>query len=349
MQNFFDESTPEGLIIIKEEVLLPNYLPDELLHRDREMKTIAEAIKPLLKKREPDNQFIHGKSGTGKTSCIKFLINQLLEHSPSVLPVYVNCWETATKAAIYNKIIEAMELPLPRRGLSADELLERVLQYIKNYNKPVLLVLDELDGLKQQELLYVIGRANEKEGVLFGIIGISNNPEFISKLDPRTRSSLRFSDLEFKEYNEEQLFSILNDRASLGLAPDTYDERLLRKIARNVEDGSARVALEHLWKAAKHAENNGTSKITLQDLADSLDCENIREGARISETETRIIETLKQGEQTTSELFALLKFDKSKRQFMNHLSQLEKKGIITIEEQAVDSGERYKPKMCRLK
>jgi cell division control protein 6 len=349
MQNFFEDDYTEATIITKEDILLPNYLPDELRYRDQELKTIADAIKPLLKKRDADNQFIHGKSGTGKTSCVKFLINQLTEHSPSVLPVYVNCWENPTKAAIYNKIIEAMELPLPRRGLSADELLERVLQYIKNYNKPVLLVLDELDGLKQQELLYIIGRANEKQGVLFGIIGISNNPQFISKLDPRTRSSLRFSDLEFKEYNEEQLFAILKDRAMLGLSPNSWDERLLRKIARNVDDGSARVALEHLWKAAKHAENKGASKISLQHLADSAEEENIREGARVSGTESKIIEVLKGGRITTNELYDLLESDKSKRHFMNYLVQLEKKGIIILEEQTVGNGERYKPKFCRLK
>jgi len=349
MQNFFDEASSEGQIITREDVLLPNYLPDELLHRNPELKAVADAIKPLLRKQNPDNQFIHGVSGTGKTSCIRFLIRQLSEHSPNVLPVYVNCWENATKAAVFNKIIEAMELPLPRRGLSADELQERILQYMKNYGKPVLLVLDELDGLRQQELLYLIGRANEKPGVLFGIIGISNNPQFISKLDPRTRASLRFSDLEFREYNEEQLYSILKDRAGLGLAPDSYDERLLRKIARNVEQGSARMALEHLWKAAKHAENKGAARISLQDLADSSEEESVREGARLSGIEARIIETLKQGEQTTSDLFDLLEFDKSKRQFMNHLAQLEKKGLILLEDQAVESGDRFRPKMCRLK
>lgn len=349
MQNLFDEPEHEGVIISKEEVLLPDYMPDELLYRDAQLKVIAQAIKPLIKKGACDNQFIHGKSGTGKTSAMKYIIKQLGEHSPAVLPVYVNCWEHSTKSAVYNKIIEAMGLPLPRRGLSADELFERVLQYIKNYAKPMLLILDELDGLKDTDLLYLTARANEKPEILIGIIGISNNPEFISRLDPRTRSSLRFSDIEFKEYSEDQLFAILKDRADIGLIDESFDEQLIRKIARNVEDGSARIALERLWKAAKHAENLGKSRISLQDLADCEQAETIRPGAKVSEMEKKIIDTLAKGDKTSNELYNELNLEKSKRQFMNYLKQLEHKGIIELKEQQAENGQIYLPKICRLK
>jgi cell division control protein 6 len=344
MKNLFDDVEYIGQIITREEVLLPNYLPDELLHRDNELEAIAQAIKPMLKKSEPDHLFIHGKSGTGKTSCVKFVIKQLTEHSPSILPVYANCWESATKASIYNKIIEAMELPIPRRGLSNDELFDKIRQYMKNYQKPILLVLDELDGLKHQDLLYLVARANEKQGILFGIIGISNNPEFVSKLDPRTRASLRFSDMEFKKYNEDQLFGIVRDRAQIGLVEGSYDEKLLRKIARSVDDGSARIALELLWKSAKHAENSQKNKITLQDLAD---CEElaIREGARVTEIEQEILESLKDGSKTSDDLFEQLGKNTSKRQFMNHVYSLQKKNLISTSEET----DRFTSKIWELK
>jgi len=350
MQNFFEDSLSGSSIITREEVLLPDFMPDELLHRNSELQVIAEAIKPLLRKREPDNLLIHGKSGTGKTSCVKFIIKQLTEHSPAVLPVYVNCWENSTKAAVYNRILEAMQLPVPRRGLAADELFDKVLQYTKNYSKPVLLVLDELDGLEEEGLLYVIARANEKPGILFGIIGITNNRAFLSELDPRTRGSLRFSELEFREYSDEQLFAILKERAGLGLAGGSWDERLLKKIAGSVDDGSARIALERLWKAAKQAENSGRMKITLQDLADSESTQSIRPGAALTPFELRVVELLKQGEKNTDELYSLTKFDKSKRQFMNYLGQLEDKRIIELTEQPRAGGvEKFGPKVCRLR
>ena len=350
MQRFFEDSPDGPAIIVREEVLLPDYLPDELMHRNAELQTIADAVKPLLRKREPNNLLIHGKSGTGKTSCVKSIMKQLSEHSPSVLPVYVNCWECPTRAAVFNRILEAMQLPVPRRGLAADELLDKALQYIRNYSKPVLLVLDELDGLEEEELLYVIARSNEKPGIIFGIIGITNNPSFLSGLDPRTRSSLRFFELAFRDYSDEQLFAILKERAGAGLASGSWDERLLKKISAGVDDGSARIAIERLWKAARRAEDSGKSKIMLQDLADSENEAGVRPGAALTPIESKIVELLRQGEKDTDALYSLLKIDKSKRQFMNYLSQLEDKRIIELGEQPSAGGEeRFRPKVCRLK
>jgi cell division control protein 6 len=350
MRNFFEDTSSGSSVIAREEVLLPDYMPDELLHRNSELQTIADAVKPLLRKREPNNLLIHGKSGTGKTTCVKSILKQLGEHSLSVLPVYVNCWECPTKAAVFNRILEAMQLPVPRRGLAVDELLDRVLQYIRNYSKPVLLVLDELDGLEEEELLYIIARANERPGIVFGIIGITNNPSFLSGLDPRTRSSLRFFELAFRDYSDEQLFAILKVRAGAGLASGSYDERLLRKIAAGVEDGSARIAIERLWKAARHAEDSGRMRITLQDLADSENESSVRPGAALTPFEQGVVDILKQGGKNTDELYALLNFDRSKRQFMNYLRQLEDKRVIAMDAQPGAGGEdKFKPKVCRLR
>jgi cell division control protein 6 len=351
MQKFFEDTPPSSSIISREEVLLPVYQPDELRYRGNELQAMADAVKPLLRRRESTNLVIHGKSGTGKTSCAKAILRQISEHSPVVLPVYVNCWESPTRAAVFGRIIEAMRLPVPRRGLAADEVFDRVLQYAKNYSRPILLVLDELDGLEEEELLYSVARANERQGILFGIIGITNNPAFLAKLDPRVRSSLRFSELRFSDYSEEQLFWILKDRAIAGLGPGTWDEKLLTKIANGVDEGSARIALEKLWKAARHAEDLGKPKITLQDLADSeAEAESaVRPGAALTDMESKIVERLRNGSRTTDELYELLNSGKTKRMFMNYLSRLEEKKIIRMEAQPETGAEgKFRPKVCSL-
>src|SRR3989339_794375 len=142
MDNYFGETSGDSKIIAKPEVLAPDYLPEEILYRSTELQTIADSIKPLLRKQEMNNLFVYGKSGTGKTVSIRVLIKQLREHSPNIIPVYVNCWENHTQMAVYNRINEEIKLPLPRRGLATDEIFDRILQYVKNYKKPVLLVLD---------------------------------------------------------------------------------------------------------------------------------------------------------------------------------------------------------------
>jgi Cdc6-like AAA superfamily ATPase len=228
-----------------------------------------------------------------------------------------------------------MRLPIPRRGLAADEVFDKILQYVKNYKRPILLILDEIDAIRGEELLYVVSRSNEKI-LVFGIIGISNSKSMLSKLDQRVKSSLRFSEMEFSEYGEDQLFSILNTRAEKALIPGSFDEKLLRKIARSVDDGSARVAIERLWKSAKHAEQQRKSKIMIQDFEDILSTSPgfKKQELYLSDEETFILEMLKEKPLHSTELYNLFskKFDKSKRQIRNYLDSLEQKRLIKSSE-----------------
>ncbi len=328
--NLFDGSDNDPSIIQYEEILMPDYVPDELLHRDKELSVIADSIKPLIKRKAPDNLFIFGPSGCGKTTCVKYVMKQLLEHSSAVLPVYVNCWENPTQMAVYNRIIEEMRLPLPRRGLATDEIFDKILSYVKNYNKPILLILDEMDGLRHDKLLYVVSRANE-EKLMFGIIGISNNKTLLSRLDSRVRSSLRFSEFEFSGYGPEELVSILRVRAERALTPGSYDSRLLEKVANSCD--SARVAIERLWKAAKKAEKASRPKIMLQDVEDIIETFKLND-YNLSSEELLIMELLKGGELQSTELYDMFtsKIPKTKRQIRNYLDLLENKGLISSRE-----------------
>lgn len=350
MPNYFDGRTDESRIIRHEELLLPDYLPDELLFREAELQALADAMKPLARHSAPTNLFVHGPSGCGKTASVKYILRQLSEYSPAVLPVYVNCWENSTQLSVYNRIVEEMRLPLPRRGLATDEVFSRITQYIRNYKKPVLVVFDDMDGLQSEELLYVLSRANEK-GVLFGITGIANDRMLLARLDTRIRGSLRFSELEFRPYDDSQLVRILRTRAEQALAPGSYDERLLMKVARSSEDGSARMALEVLWKAAKHADRSGRAKIMLQDVEDVLalgPAFKLPE-LKLCDEELVILELLKGGDMESSALYDrfLEKIPKTKRQIRNYLELMEKKGLIESAELEGDG--MLRPRVFRLR
>jgi cell division control protein 6 len=252
--------------------------------------------------------------------------------------------------AVYNRIVEEMRLPLPRRGLAADEIFDRISQFVKNYKKPILLVLDEMDGLRHDKLLYVVARSNEQK-LTFGIIGLTNNKALLSKLDSRIRSSLRFSEMEFGPYSEEQLLSILRTRAERALSPGSYDERLLLKVVRSVDDSSARVAIERLWKAAKHAEKAGRGKIMLQDVEDTLSLEprfKLPE-LTLSSEEVLLMEILKGGELESSDIYErfIKKIPKTKRQIRNYLELLENKGMV--ESRELPAQGMLRPKVFKLR
>ena len=108
MTDYFGFTRDEPAIIAKEDVLMASHIPDELLYRDAELQATADAVKPLLRRKYPNNLFVHGRSGTGKTSSVRYIMRQLSEHSDNVLTVYVNCWENYTQLAVYNRIIEEM-------------------------------------------------------------------------------------------------------------------------------------------------------------------------------------------------------------------------------------------------
>jgi len=356
MCGFFIPESAIKTIIAKEEVLLPDYIPTEAIYRTSEMETIADAINPMIQGRKCNNLFIYGPSGTGKTTCMKILIEQLDQSTSRVVPVYANCWEYNTRMAIYYKICEALEIILPRRGLAADEVFDRIVEIMRKNNTSVLVVLDELDSLifnREDALLYVLSRASEQGKVNFGIIGISNKKDLTRLLDARTVSSLRFTSFEFKDYDKPQLVEILKERAKMALMPDSWSEEVLKECAKigSENNGNARLAMEILWKAAMRAEKRDAKKVEVEDVKEVVKTMEQRPtkktyatvsfeefDLRVSDEEKIILDLLKEGEKPSSQVYKdfLEKKKKTKRQIRNYLMTLEAKGLIDSKE--IDHG-----------
>ena len=335
-------------IIAREEVLQSEYYPDEILHRENELREIAEAVKPLLENRQPENLFIYGDSGTGKTACVMHVLKKLERHTSKVKAVYVNCSQHSTRTVIYSLIATALDEMMPRRGLARDEVFDRVIEIMEKDGIRVLLVLDELDGLfhrREEQLLYDLGRAG-KGKPFFGIITISNNAYLLANKDMRIKSSLRLAELEFKQYTMPQMADILTERAKAGLVPGSWGKEIIeacaaKAIARN---SSARVGLELLWRAAKRADSADRKKIMLEDveaagaksaygkpgkLEESFDFK----GLNLTKEERLILEILSTGEKNSTELYLEFcrKLKRSKRQIRNYLKGLAAKKLVVVE------------------
>lgn len=335
---------------------MPEYFPAELLHREDDMKAIAEAVEPLIEGRQPDNLFIHGDSGTGKTTCVKHVLKELEEHTSKVRTVYANCWEHSTRMAVYSLIVSALKEILPRRGLATDEVFGRITEIMEKTGLRVLVVLDEMDGLffqNEEKLLYELARAG-KGKPFFGIIGISNDPYLLANEDARIKSSLRLTDFEFKHYKLEQMTSILSERAKAGLMPGSWDKELIDACASKAvaRKSNVRVGLELLWKAAKHADKADRKRITVGDV-ETVDgkspydhktrpveeCSFEIRSKSLTEEERLILEILKTGEKQSTELYKAFckKLMRSKRQIRNYLKALEAKKLIVVEETEGDN------------
>lgn len=67
----------ESRIFRKRWVLLPDYVPEELPHREAELRRLAEVLAPALRGEKPSNALLYGLTGTGKTAVARLVLRRL--------------------------------------------------------------------------------------------------------------------------------------------------------------------------------------------------------------------------------------------------------------------------------
>jgi cell division control protein 6 len=267
------------------EYLRPSYTPEELPHRDSQIHQLARILAAPLRGETPSNILIYGKTGTGKTACVKYVTRELekvSDRSPlKVKLVYINCEEVNTKyrilATLANTFLERLrrnsnELPdsVPMTGWPTDEVYKCFFRAMDSERQLAVIVLDEIDKLvlkSGDEVLYHLTRMNsDLMNSKVSIIGISNDLNFMNYLDPRVRSSLSEEELVFPPYNAVQLKDILEKRARISFMEGVIEDGVISLCAAHAarEHGDARRALDLLRVAGELAERDGDEKVTVE-------------------------------------------------------------------------------------
>jgi len=250
-------------VIKDESILLEVFIPEKILHREGQVEAVANALKPASFGRTPRNIFLFGATGVGKTSLVKWIFSEFEGHTQSVKTVYVNCWKCSTSHSILNEIVSSLNvftnLKQPR-----DELVKAISNYVKKTSKKVIICLDEVDQLKEKELLYVFSREN------YGLVLVSNNKYAFFDVDSRIKSSLAFETIEFPEYKPDELFDILKERSEYALYPGSIKIEYL-KIISHKSHGDSRVAIDILRNSALFAENQAKDTISIEDVIRACD------------------------------------------------------------------------------
>ncbi len=269
MQTLNDLLT-ESRIFANREVLSPHYTPQRLIYREREINNIEKAIAPSLKGERGRNLFVYGKTGTGKTSCVKYVINEVKSIPNSKTQIsYINCRIYNSRYRVLSKIISDHLPTYAKRGYGAVDLYERLTSWIEEEGRILVVALDEIDVIKDlDDLVYTLTRINSdiKTGGVT-IVGISNKVSFKEELDPRSLSTLYETELVFAPYYATELYEIIKDRVAAGFKKDVMDDEVLRFIAASAakEGGDARFSLKVLSKAGEIAEERGKTKITMDE------------------------------------------------------------------------------------
>ncbi|MCL5680165.1 MAG: AAA family ATPase [Candidatus Marsarchaeota archaeon] len=265
----------ESKIFAQREVLSPHYTPEKLIFREKEINNIEKAIKPALEGEKGRNLFIYGRTGTGKTTCTKYVITEIKEIPNTKARVsYVNCRMYNTRFRVLNKVIAEHMPNYARRGYGTVDLYEKLTNWIEEDNKILVLVLDEIDMVKDlDDLVYTMTRINSdiRAGGV-AMIGISNKVSFKEELDPRSLSALYESELVFPSYYSDEIYAILKDRAMKGFKNGTVTEDILHFIAASAakEGGDARLSLKILSKSGEIAEEHGKDRITMEEAEEAV-------------------------------------------------------------------------------
>ncbi len=260
--NAFEQILQQQSVFRDRNIMSAHYVPRILPFREEQVQKITASIAPALMEQKPNNLFVYGKVGTGKTCTIKFVLQQMKEYAEknhnSVLSHYVNCRNYDSKYKVLLKI--ATEL-LPQQqfiGYSSAFIQQKILQVVQEKKCQLVVALDEIDKVKDlNELVYALSRSNDElESGSISMIGISNNVLFKERLDARTKSSLCQHEMVFAPYNAEELHTILQQRAQEAFFENRVQEgaiRLASAIAAK-ESGDARTAVMLLQRAGDMAD-----------------------------------------------------------------------------------------------
>jgi len=274
LNEIFDSFVGNGLFKSKV-VLQSNYSPESILHRSKQIESMASILGPCLKGEKASNLFLYGKTGTGKTLSAKYLGERLKkkvkEMGEDYLKfLYINCKlkkVSDTEYRIIAELISALGEKVPATGLPTDAVYSKFIELIDAKKQVVVVVLDEIDQAVKKisdNFIYTLTRINsELKNAQVSLIGISNSLTFMDNLDPRVRSSLGEEEIVFPPYNAMQLRDILKERCDQAFVDDGLEEGVIAKCAAYAarEHGDARRALDLLRVAGEIAVREGKNKV----------------------------------------------------------------------------------------
>ncbi|GAB3675134.1 orc1/cdc6 family replication initiation protein [Halopiger thermotolerans] len=265
-------------------VLSESYQPEEILERDEEIDAFSHALQDVLFGREPENIFLYGKAGLGKTAVTTYMMSELQsevaarEEADDLHVHEINCNGKTLFMVVrrlVNELLPPDASPFPKRGLGTGDAFDELYAQLDRIGGTHLIVFDEIDHLDDVDtLLYELPRARSNGHItesLVGIIGISNNYTFRQSLSAKVKDTLMETEISFSPYDAGELRTILRDRADRAFVDGACDESAIAKAAAlSAQDmGNARQAIDLLRVGAEVAEREGDETGTDDHIEDA--------------------------------------------------------------------------------
>jgi cell division control protein 6 len=263
-------------VFIDEAILEIHHIPDQLLHRDTEMRRLESLFDHMVTAPYEMSQkaIILGNIGSGKTvfaNAYGRTLKQKTERRRVKFHyIHVNCRQRrGSLFMVLSQVVTRIRPDFPERGYSANELLDILRQILDEEDTQVLLVVDEVDALINNEgsdALYYLTRFHETTPDAprrLNLIFISKDAEVFRKLDRSTLSSLQQNIIRMPDYSRFQLADILMYRVERAFRKDAVPLEIIDFISEvaEKEKGDARYAISLLHGAGKEADNDSSRQV----------------------------------------------------------------------------------------
>ncbi|WP_408960529.1 Cdc6/Cdc18 family protein [Natrinema sp. 74] len=277
-ENPFDEK--DSIFEQKQPLKKDTFTPETIFHRDDEIELYINALQDVVVGHAPNNVFVYGPTGVGKTAVTKWVRDKLQEKADSQdVPLTVlgpiNCRNYKSSYALVTSLVNEFRSPdnqLPDSGYSTDRVFEFLYEEIEAVGGNVLIILDEIDNIPpdaRNDFLYELPRAEANENTpiseaKIGLIGISNDLKFVDVLEPKVKSTLGEREIKFGPYNANELHDILEYYADIAFWDGVLEDDIVPLAAAfsAQERGDVRQGLRILEKAGEYARMEDANTVT---------------------------------------------------------------------------------------
>ncbi|WP_049979434.1 orc1/cdc6 family replication initiation protein [Halolamina rubra] len=257
------------------DALREDYQPEELVGRDEELDTYRAALQPVINGEQPNNVFLYGKTGVGKTAATRYLLEHLKEDTAQyddieLTLVSLNCDGLTSSYQVATRLVNQFRSDtdqISTTGYPRASVYEMLWDELDACGGTVIVVLDEVDHVEDDSILYQLPRARANGNLTeakIGIIGISNDFSFREELSPKVRSSLCEQEIHFPAYDAEDLQKILQQRVDIAFHDGVLNPGVIPLCAAyGAKDaGDARQSIDLLMKAGDLARDDDTEHVT---------------------------------------------------------------------------------------